>query len=645
MSDKSTKWILSLLSSTMLFAAPAVTFAEQDEEQEQDVAEVTATESSDNFEMTIFHTNDIHASIDDFGRLSYFLNEQRDILDNTLYLDAGDIFSGNPVVDLQDGEPLINLLNAVDLDLMTIGNHEFDYGQDVFQYRRNESNFNWISANTRVVDPSIPIAQPDPYEIFEFGEFTVGVLGLTESPPATNPAGLVGLEFDGYTETALNYEYLRDEVDIFIALTHIGIAADRRLAEEVEFFDLIIGGHSHTSLNEPEVVNGTPIAQSGSNARNVGVLNLLVDGESGEVSVDGRLQPVADVDGIDSEVQSMVNQYNEETEELLSEVLGLTNTGLSRDDRWLRDVALGNMITDAVRTFANTDIAITNNGGIRASIAAGDITARDIFTVDPFGNHITILEMTGHELQEVIAYSFHRSLNSYGPQVDLQTSGLNYIIYTDDEGLYADSDLFINGEPMNMDQTYRIATNNFIVTGGDGYDFSNASIITEDAGQVTNALIQYVQDTTAAQGAVDYEPTEGRIQVLPLAEQSPEEPVDDEEDTDDPEVPEENEEDLDDEVEEEEPEVPAVPVEDDNDEEVEVPEVIEEDQEEDTVVPAPVDSDDEDQDDDVDSEVEAAEGEEGERLPETATLTWTIGLAGLGSVAAGASAHFIKKKR
>lgn len=117
----------------------------------------------------------------------------------------------------------------------------------------------------------------------------MGVLGLTESPPATNPAGLVGLEFDGYTETALNYEHLRDEVDVFIALTHIGIAADRRLAEEVEFFDLIIAGHSHTSLNEPEVVNGTPIAQAVSNARNVGVLNLLVDGESGEVSFDGRL--------------------------------------------------------------------------------------------------------------------------------------------------------------------------------------------------------------------------------------------------------------------------------------------------------------------------------------------------------------------
>lgn len=641
MSETSTKWIFSLLSSTMLFAAPAVAFAEEDDEQEQDVAEVTATESSDDFEMTIFHTNDIHASIDDFGRLSYFLNEQRASLDNTLYLDAGDIFSGNPVVDLQDGEPLINLLNAVNLDLMTIGNHEFDYGQDVFQYRRNESNFNWISANTQVVDSSIPIEQPDPFEIFEFGEFTVGVLGLTENPPATNPAGLVGLEFGGYTETALEYEYLRDEVDVFIALTHIGVSADRRLAEEVEFFDLIIGGHSHTALSEPEVVNGTPIAQAGSNARNVGVLNLLVDGESGEVSVDGRLQPVSEVDGIDENVQSMVNQYNEETEELLSEVLGLTNTGLNRDDRWLRDVALGNMITDAIRTFANTDIAITNNGGIRASIAAGDITARDIFTVDPFGNHITILEMTGHELQEVIAYSFHRSLNSYGPQVDLQTSGLTYIIYTDEEGLYADSDLFINGEPMDMEQTYRIATNNFIVTGGDGYDFSKARIITEDAGQVTNALIQYVQDVTAAQGAVDYEETEGRIQVLPLAEQAPEVPGDDEEDTDDPEVPEEDEEDLDDEVEEEEPEVPAVPVEDDNDEEVEVPEVIEEDQEEEgTVVPAPVDSDD----DDVDSEEEVAE-EEGERLPETATLTWTIGLAGLGSVAAGASAHFIKKKK
>lgn len=522
MAIKGRNWVLSLFSSTLLFTAPMMVSAEEEVEE----ADIT-DEGSDSYSLSLFHTNDIHASIDNFGKMAYFLTEQRAQVEHSLYLDAGDIFSGNPVVDLQDGEPIINLLNHMNLDLMTVGNHEFDYGQEVFQYRRNESNFNWISANTRVVDNSIPIEDLDPFEIFDFGDFTVGVLGLTQNPPATNPAGIVGLEFDDYVETAREYEYLRDEVDVFIALNHIGYSADQRLAEEVDFFDIIIGGHSHTALQEPVVVNGTPIAHAGSNSRNIGVLDLMIDPDTKEVSIDGRLQAVSELDDalVDEKVQSLVDSYNDATEELLSQVIGYTETGLNRDARWEMDVALGNMITDSLRTFANTDIAITNNGGIRASIAPGDITARDIFTVDPFGNDITILEMTGHDLKEVIAYSYERSLDSYGAQIDLQTSGLNYIIYVDEEGRYADSDLFMYGEPMNLNESFTIATNNFIVSGGDGYDFSKATILQEDAGQVTNALIQYVQETTEAEGAVNYAPTEGRILTLPIEERAePEEP-------------------------------------------------------------------------------------------------------------------------
>lgn len=614
MNNKGKLWILSFLSSALIVSSPVVTLAEEVTDE--------AEEISEDFSLRIFHTNDLHASIDDFGKMAYFLNEERANIDHSLYLDAGDIFSGNPVVDLLDGIPMIELLNEMNLDLMTIGNHEFDYGQDVFQDRRNESNFSWLSANTRVVDSTIPITQPEPFEIFEFGEVSVGVFGLTQAPPATIPSGIAGLEFDPYIETAQQYENLKDEVDILIALNHIGISDDRRLAEAVEFFDVIIGGHSHTTLNEPDIVNGTPIAQAGSNANNVGILDLVLNSETGEVSVEGSLQAVEELSDelVDPTVQSIVDGYNAEADDLLDEVLGYTETGLDRDARWERDVALGNMITDALRNFSGTDIAITNNGGIRASIEPGDITARDIFTVDPFGNSITILEMTGHDLKDVIAYSYHRDIDNYGPQVDLQTSGLNYIIYTDEDGLYADSDLFINGEPMDLGQTYSIATNNFIVSGGDGYDFSQGTVTIDDNGPVTQALIQFVQETTANEGAVNYEPTEERIQVLPLPVEEPEE-----EEPAQPSPPEE----TDDPTEPEETEQPS---------ESEQPEDSEEPAEtEETVAEEVV----EEQPEDVEETEEITEA--GETLPETSTAIWTVGLVGLISASTGTIIHFKKK--
>lgn len=509
--DKKIKHLgIALMSSMTLLLAPTAISAES--------PEVKEAAKADDFELTIFHTNDIHANINNFGKLSYFLNEQRSKLDHSMYFDAGDAFSGNPVVDLVDGIPIIELFNQMEVDLFTVGNHEFDYGQEAFRDRRNESNFTWLSANMDASGSSI-LDEAEAYEIFEFPEedIKVGVIGLTQAPPATAPAGLKGLHFEPYYETVQKYAHLRDEVDILIALNHIGLAADKHLAEQTDMFDLIIGGHSHTALSEPVVVNGTPIAQSGSQAKNMGVLDLSFNRENSELTVNGRLHSIEEMDDsqTDPAVQKMVDQYNAETEGLLSQKLGVTKNELNRDARWTKDVSIGNLITDALRNFTNTDIAITNNGGIRAGIEAGDITARDIFTVDPFGNVVTIVEMKGHDLKEVLKYSFHRSEEDYGRQIDLQTSGLTYKFITEEPaegeqfGKYVDVELFIDGEPMDLDKNYTITTNNFIIEGGDGYDFSKAKMVQEDQGKVTAALIQYIQ----TEKTVDYPATEDRITV------------------------------------------------------------------------------------------------------------------------------------
>ncbi|WP_158282319.1 bifunctional metallophosphatase/5'-nucleotidase [Salipaludibacillus keqinensis] len=464
-------------------------------------------EDEDIFSLDILHTNDIHSKIDNFGKMSAFINEKGEEADNHLFLDAGDIFSGNAVVDLQDGEPIVELLNEMGLDAMAIGNHEFDYGQEAFAAREEQADFDWLSANMEVVDEDIAIQQPEPYEIYEIDGVDVGIFSLTQNPPATSPSGIVGLEFHDYVETAEEYSYLQDETDILIALTHIGNSADKHLAENVDFFDVIIGGHSHSRIFEEEIVNGTPVVQAGSDSLFVGHFNLEFDGTDVTFN-DYYLQDVEELTDVNHDVQDMVDAYNAEAEELLEAVVGYTNTGLYRDARYTRDTSLGNFITDSMKDALNADMAITNNGGIRANIEEGDIKAADIYTVEPFGNELSELEITGEDLKDVIEYSFSRS-NS----IDLQTSGLTYTIYTNEDGEYVDADLFVDGEPIDENETYTLVTNNFMAEGGSGYDFSAADIIQQEAGYITNAMFQLLDDIMDAEGAVDYEDGEGRIQI------------------------------------------------------------------------------------------------------------------------------------
>ncbi|RXJ02165.1 multifunctional 2',3'-cyclic-nucleotide 2'-phosphodiesterase/5'-nucleotidase/3'-nucleotidase, partial [Anaerobacillus alkaliphilus] len=472
------------------------------------VGKASATDN-DNYILKVLHTNDIHSKIDGLGKAAAYINSVRSNSLYSLYLDAGDIFSGNPVVDLQHGKPIVEILNKMNVDAMTIGNHEFDYGQTAFAANEELSNFPWLSANMEVVNSSIPIKQPEPFIKKSMGEFTVGILTLTQTPPATAPAGVVGIEFHPYNATVNKYKHLKEEVDVFIALTHIGYSDDRKLAQDFPgLFDVIIGAHSHTALSAPNKDTGTPIAQTGGNLTSVGNLTIEIDRITKDVvSVNGHLQPVAALTETDTEIQSLIDQYNAESEELLGVKIGFSNTGLSRSGN--ADVPLGNFWTDAMRDFTGADVALTNGGGLRADIKAGDITKRDIYTVEPFANEIMVIEMTGAALKDVIHYSYTRSNRN---RIDLQTSGLHYTIKTNAAGGYLDADLFIEGQPINPTGTYKVAVGDYIGTGGSGYNFVG-EVTAGLVGFMTDSMIQFAEKLTAEGKAIDYR-TEGRIKVV-----------------------------------------------------------------------------------------------------------------------------------
>ncbi len=296
---------------------------------------------------------------------------------------------------------------------------------------------------------------------------------------------------------------MEEQADIIVALTHIGIGDDQRLAEAVDYFDAIIGGHSHTTLGTPRVVNGTPIAQTGANLANVGKLVLEYNETTGEVDlVEGGLQSVASLadDNIVPEVQSTIDRYNSEMDEILSEVIGYSNTGLSRDGRYDGDAPLGNFWTDAMRDKAEAEIALTNNGGIRASIAPGDVTLGDIYAIEPFANELMVFEMTGQALKDVITYSYTRENRN---QIDLQVSGMSYEIVIGPTGAFVDANLSIDGDPIELDKNYRVVVADYIGTGGGGYQMEG-TVISETIGLMTDAMKDYALKLTDEGKALDF---------------------------------------------------------------------------------------------------------------------------------------------
>ncbi|QSO47310.1 bifunctional metallophosphatase/5'-nucleotidase [Alicyclobacillus mengziensis] len=331
-----------------------------------------------NKKLTIIYTNDLHAMIDGFGKIAAYIDEEKSKADNFLYLDAGDISSGNPVVDLHQGRPIVELLNQMDLFAMAIGNHDFDYGQECFEINRKLSDFPWLGANIAVKDHQIPIQQPDPYHIFRFRDLTVGVVSVTETPPSTMTKSIEGLEFLDPLETLRKHLALRNEVDVLIALTHVGVAIDRMIAEQLEGYDLIIGGHSH-SIVELEVVNGTPIVNGGAYGQVVGHLEIHYNPASHKVDkINHQFIPIESLEVVKAEIQSQVEDYFNKNAAFLQEAIATTN-GLSIENLDETDAPLGNFWTDALRHGTKADIALTNNGGIRTPIYPETITRHQIY--------------------------------------------------------------------------------------------------------------------------------------------------------------------------------------------------------------------------------------------------------------------------
>lgn len=461
---------------------------------------VKNTQGDKDFDLFIVHTNDVHARVTDYvgySKLSTMLKTARSITDNILVLDAGDVTHGTNFANLFNGTTIGELLMMVGYDAVAPGNHDFNYGVDnlkaLAEYAEDNSNLRVLCANATDENGNL-IFQP--YQIYNYNGFKVAVIGLTtpDTKTKSHPKNTVGVEFmsDEVVANAQAAIDLAHEIaDYVVVLGHIGVDADgseitsRYIIENIKGIDLFVDGHSHT-LIDGEYIGDTLLVQAGEHMKNVGVVEINVrDGKVAseytyKITADDVNDPanseLAKMFGItevpnDPEVDAYIEAVNEQIEKELGVVIANVPFDLDgeRANVRTRQTNLSKMICEAMTEAGEADFTITNGGGIRASIPAGDVTKGDVFNVLPFGNTIMVCEVKGEDVYKALehGYSMIPETNGAFSQSDLK------VVYSkfSPAGSRIKKVFLPDGvTPIDKEATYLVATNDFMAAGGDGYE-------------------------------------------------------------------------------------------------------------------------------------------------------------------------------
>ncbi len=439
------------------------------------------------FNLTIFHTNDTHSAVfvrpadwrGDEGKpvggivaRARHLAEERRTAPASLLVDAGDFMTGNPVCNLVvDGVPggaIARLFNAVGYDVGLVGNHEFDLG--LADLRRLVPRFDHPLLAADIADTTgAPVFRRDPV-VFERGGLRIGVMGVScgEMAEVVAPSRLAGLRMaDQASLLRAQAAALDPGTDLLVVLSHDGLDGDRKLAAALagSGVDVIVGGHSHTRMKQPELVDGILIVQAGSALTNLGRLDLRV-ADDRVVGYSGRLVTLwADTLAAADDLSRLVAGYEERVTQEYGRRLGTLAADL---DRGRGESALGDWLADVIREAAGADVGLINSGGIRRDLSAGPLTMLSIREVLPFANTLVTVRMSGRELAAVADWNAAGQVG--GDHGMLQVSGLAYAIAPGEGGAAARAgEVTVGGRPLDPDGSYLVAMPDFVAMMGKVY--------------------------------------------------------------------------------------------------------------------------------------------------------------------------------
>jgi 5'-nucleotidase len=492
--------------------------------------------------LTILQLNDVYqiSPVDKgkrggLARVATLAKQIRAESPNTLFLLAGDFVSPSVASRLFKGKQMIDVLNAAGLDIATLGNHEFDFGPDTLRERMKESRFAYTVANVTDEATGKPFGNASPYLIRNLGGVRVAIMGLLLADTATLSNPGPGVHFDdAVTVGARQSRQLRSQgIDIIIALTHLPMRDDKRLAATGDL-DLIIGGHEHEFLQA--LVGHTLILKQGSDARNLGRIDLQL-AQTGSTaggrftiqSCDFAPVPVTDAVKDDADTAAVIAGYDKQLNASLGEVLGKTSVMLDGRSATVRfkESNLGNFLADVYRRALDADVGLVNGGGIRsdAVYGPGDLTKRDVLTILPFENTLAKVRLTGAHIKRLLENGV--SLAGQGDGRFPQVSGMRF---TYDAGKPAGNrvtSIEVNGQPIQSDKPYTMAMNAYLLGGGDGYDLKGAEVLIDPEGGpvepdvVMEAVRKAGTIAPQVEGRIKAAQSVGRTRRIPLPRANP----------------------------------------------------------------------------------------------------------------------------
>ncbi len=542
------KFLSVLLAMAMVLSLTVTGFAIEDTATTRE-PEVMTKEATMAGKTVILHTNDVHGAIEGYAYIAQLKADYEAKGAEVILVDAGDYSQGEVYVSDTKGLDAVEMMNVTGYDVVTLGNHEFDYGYAQLKENMTKADFKILCANVYGEDGT-PIFDAN-YTYTTKSGVKIGFFGM-ETPEAqtkANPALIKGLKFDTDLKAVAEkqLEALKDD-DVVIALSHLGVDDSSKpytsydLYNAAKGIDFIIDGHSHSVMTKGK--NGEPIQSTGTKFANIGV--IVIDDATKKIESNSLFEIKEDTAKdatVAAAAQKIIDRIDKEYGAAFAKSKVELNGAKAPNGNRDGETNNGDLITDAMlwKVMQNKEgltvnedhvVAITNGGGIRAAIKVGDVTKKDIKTVLPFGNTIEVIYVTGNELLEALEASTFCVPESIGgfPQV----SGISYTIstgavYDANAETYPASTYYgpksinrvtinsINGKEFKANDTYAVVTNNFCAEGGDTYYAFAAATSKFDTGVTLDmAVMDYITKELKGVIGEQYAAPQGRILMNPF---------------------------------------------------------------------------------------------------------------------------------